>query len=83
MMERPGIFSVLDFEFLALNCDAKFFAAQSHRENFRLQSLAFARVAELRAHVLLEPVADEFAFAFGREPFEIWQHAFKRTVKFC
>jgi len=58
-------------------------AAERHREDFGLEPPAGARVAELRRHVGLEPVADEFAFAVRREAFEVRQDAFERTRDRC
>ena len=58
MMESPGS---LIFRPLELELRRKPVAAKGHRQDFRLEPFPAAGVAELRSHVGLEPVADEFA----------------------
>ena len=80
---HDGVAGNFDFGPLAFELRGELLAAEGHRQNFRLEPLAIAPIAEFRAHVSLEPVADEFAFAVGGQPFQIGQHAFEGTVNFA
>ena len=90
-MDRPGIFSLesdaspefRDFQFprfARLRTMLRTLDSKRHRQDFRFEPFAFADVAKLRAHVGLDAVADEFAFAVGGQPFQIRQHAFERAA---
>ncbi len=62
---------------------AVFRAPQRYRQNFGLEPLSFARVAELRVHETLQTIAREFAFALRVEPFQIWNNPFKTGCFTC
>ena len=61
-------------------CNSAFRTRKRHRQNFRLEPPALAHVAKLRAHVGLDAVADEFAFAVGEQPLQVRQHALERAA---
>ena len=77
---HDGVAGNFDFGPFVFELRGELLAAEGHRQNFRLEALTVAPVAEFRAHVGLEPVADEFAFAVRGQPFQIGQHAFEGTV---
>src|SRR6202012_1972484 len=70
----------LDLGPLNLELCKTFPAADGDRQDFRLKPFATTSVAELRAHIGLQPVANEFALAVADQPFQVGQHALERAA---
>src|ERR1035441_1965163 len=67
----------------ALELLPRFRIPQRYRQYLRLEPLALAGVAELRAHEPFQPVPRELALAILIEPLQVRDHALEGTADFA